>query len=193
MLLWVAMVAANHGRSLHRPRPPRYLSDLTLYVPPLLTALGKLPIEALEALLLDVQPAREGVEAIEGSTLKPALELAIPGFSSPPQRQGNRTLLLGRPLRIEKFFRLHAQSSSQLTECAKVRASDLAGLDAGDRGGTQPGLLGQPRLSPHPQPTDIFHTLAYVGHSHTSSLSTAKAYHKLYGNSIIAVSMTKIL
>src|ERR687897_208151 len=63
MLLWVAMAAANHSRSLHRPRPPRYLSDLTLYEPPLLAALGKFAVKPLKALLLDVQSAREGVEA----------------------------------------------------------------------------------------------------------------------------------
>src|SRR5215218_4618966 len=92
--LCVILGAANHRRSFHRPRPPRYLPDLTLYEPPLLTALGKLPVEPLEALLLDIQSTREGVEAFEGSTLKPALELALPGFSGPPQRQVRLTLLL---------------------------------------------------------------------------------------------------
>ena len=69
MLLWVAMAAANHSRSLHRPRPPRYLSDLTLYEPCLLTALGKFPVKPLKPLLLDIQSVGEGVEAIKGSTL----------------------------------------------------------------------------------------------------------------------------
>src|SRR5918995_1151375 len=80
----ITLGATNHRRSLHRPRSPCYFPYLTLYEPPLLTALGKFPIEPLKALVLDIQSAREGVEAFEGSTLKPALELAIPAFSSPP-------------------------------------------------------------------------------------------------------------
>jgi hypothetical protein len=58
---------------------------LTLYEPSLLAALRELPVESLEALLLNAQPAREEVEAFEGSVLKPALELALPGFSRPSQ------------------------------------------------------------------------------------------------------------
>src|SRR5918994_4098132 len=54
----VILIAANHSRSFHRPRPPRYLPDLTLYEPPLLTVLRKLPVEPLEALSLDIQSAR---------------------------------------------------------------------------------------------------------------------------------------
>src|SRR5215212_9526792 len=172
MLLWVAMVAANHSRSLNRSRPPRYLPDLTLYEAPLLAALGKLPIEPLQALLLDFQPAREGVEAFERSTLEPALELALPSVSRPPQRQGHRTLLLDGLPRTEEFFGGHAKSPSQLTDGAKVRTPDLATLDRRDGGGTYSSLLSQPHLGPHPQPTDILHTLAYVGHACTSSLST---------------------
>src|SRR5215212_6580121 len=172
MLLWVAMVAANHSRSLNRSRPPRYLPDLTLYEAPLLAALGKLPIEPLQALLLDFQPAREGVEAFERSTLEPALELALPSVSRPPQRQGHRTLLLDGLPRTEEFFGGHAKSSSKLTEGAKVGTPDLAGLYARDRGGTHTSLLGQPSLGPHPQPADVLHTLAYVGHVRTSPLTT---------------------
>src|SRR5215212_12111599 len=112
MLLWVAMVAANHCRSFHRPRPSRYLSDLTLYVPPLLAALGKFAVKPLKALLLDVQPIREGVEAFERSALEPTLELAFPGFSSPPQRQGQGTMLLYGLSRTEELFGCHPQSSS---------------------------------------------------------------------------------
>src|SRR3712207_1909703 len=59
--LWVTVVAANHRRSLHRPRSSCNLSDLTLYEPPLLAALGEFPVKPLEARLLDVQSAREGV------------------------------------------------------------------------------------------------------------------------------------
>src|SRR5215207_10164074 len=59
MLLWVTMVAANHRRSLHRPRPPCYFANLTLYEPSLLTALGKFPVKSLKTLLLNVQSARE--------------------------------------------------------------------------------------------------------------------------------------
>src|SRR5918995_4881599 len=172
LTLRVVLVAAGHRRSLHRSRPPRYLPDLTLYEPTLLTALGKLPIEPLKALLLDIQPTREEVEAFEGSTLEHALELAIPGFSSPPQRQGHRTLLLDGLPRTEEFFRRHAKSSSQLTDRAKVRTNYLAGLDAGDRRRAHASFPSQPRLGPHPQATDILHTLAYVGHACTSSLTT---------------------
>src|SRR5215216_794092 len=164
--------AANHRRSFHRPRPPRYLPDLTLYEPSLLTALGKLPIEPLKSHLLDIQSTREEVEAFEGSTLEPVLELSIPGFSSPPQRQGHRTLLLDGLPRTEEFFGGHAKSPSQLTDGAKVRTPDLATLDRRDGGGTYSSLLSQPHLGPHPQPTDILHTLAYVGHACTSSLTT---------------------
>src|SRR5918995_4499131 len=85
LTLRVVLVAAGHRRSFHRPRPSRYLPNLTLYEPSLLTALGKFPIEPLKALLLDIQPVREGVEAFERSILKPALKFAIAGFSSPPQ------------------------------------------------------------------------------------------------------------
>ena len=74
--LCVTLVAANHGRSLHRPRPPRYLANLTLYEQCLLAALGKFPVEPLKARLLDIQSASEGVEALDGSVLKAALELA---------------------------------------------------------------------------------------------------------------------
>src|SRR5215203_3470627 len=102
------------------------------------------------------------------------LKLALPGFSSPPQRQGHRTLLLDGFPRIEEFFRRDPKSSSQLTERAKVRTSYLAGLDTGDRRRAHPSLPSQPRLGPHPQPTDILHTLAYVGHTRTSSLTTSK-------------------
>ena len=56
--LGVTLVAANHGRSLHRARLSRHLSDLTLYESPLLASLGELPIEPLKALLLCVQLAR---------------------------------------------------------------------------------------------------------------------------------------
>src|SRR5687767_7964967 len=42
--LCLILVAANHRRCFHRPRPPCYLADLTLYEPPLLTALGKLSV-----------------------------------------------------------------------------------------------------------------------------------------------------
>ena len=101
--LWVILVAADHGRSLHRPRPPCYLPNLTLYEPSLLTALGKFPVKPLKALLLDVQPVREGVEAFERSVLEPVLELVLPGFSGPPHRQGNRTLLLDGLSRIEEL------------------------------------------------------------------------------------------
>ena len=94
--LRVFLLVANHRRSLHRSRPPRYLADLPLYEPPLLATLGKLSIKSLEALLLNVQSAREGVEAFEGSVLKPALEVALPSVSSPSQRKGRRTLLLAR-------------------------------------------------------------------------------------------------
>jgi hypothetical protein len=80
LTLCVILVATNHRRSFHRPRPPRYLPDLTLYEPSLLTALGKLSVEPLKAPLLDIQPVREGVEAFERSILKPALELAIPAL-----------------------------------------------------------------------------------------------------------------
>src|SRR5829696_7430764 len=175
LTLCVILVAANYGRSFHRPRPPRYLPNLTLYEPPLLTALGKLSVEPLEAPMLDIQSTREGVEAFEGSTLKPALELALPGFSGPPQRQGHRTLLLAGLPRTEEFFRRHVQGSSQLTDGAKVRTPYLAGLYARDRGGTHTSLLSQPHLGPHPQPTDILHTLAYVGHARTSSLSASES------------------
>src|SRR5829696_33943 len=147
----------------NQPRPPRYLPDLTLYEPSLLTALRKLSVKPLEALLLDLQSTREGVEAFEGSTLKPALELALPGFSGPPQRQGRRTLLLDGLPRIEEFFGGYAKSSSQLTDGAKVRTPYLAGLDAGDRGETHTSLPSQPCLGPHSQPTDILDTLAMSG------------------------------
>src|SRR5215213_8571760 len=110
--LCLILGAADHRRSFHRPRPPRYLPDLTLYEPSLLTALGEFPIEPLKALLLDIQPTREEVEAFEGSTLEPVLELAIPGFSSPPQRQGHRTLLLDGLPQTEEFFRRHAKCPS---------------------------------------------------------------------------------
>src|SRR5215216_21669 len=170
--LCVILGAANHGRSFHRPRPPRYLPDLTLYEPSLLTALGKFPIEPLKALLLDIQPPREEVEAFEGSMLEPVLKFAIPGFSSPPQRQGHRTLLLDGLPRTQEFFGGHAKSPSQLTDGAKVRTSDLASLDRRDGSGTYSSLPSQPRLGPHPQPTDILHSLAYVGHACTSSLTT---------------------
>src|SRR5215203_5806056 len=83
--LCVILVAANRGRSLHRPRPPRHLANLTLYEPCLLAALGKFPVKHLKALLLDVQPEREGVEAFERSALKPVLELPLPRVSGPPQ------------------------------------------------------------------------------------------------------------
>src|SRR5215208_799306 len=56
--LGVALVAANHGRSLHRARLSRHLPDLTLYESPLLASFGKLPIELLKTLLLCVQLAR---------------------------------------------------------------------------------------------------------------------------------------
>src|ERR671916_1213072 len=75
--LCVNLVAAHHRRSLHRPRPPCYLADLTLYEPPLLGTLGKLPIESLEAPLLGVQPARES-----------------PGFRAKRLRARARTRLL---------------------------------------------------------------------------------------------------
>src|SRR5829696_9195255 len=67
--LCVILVAANHSRSLHRPRPPRHLANLTLYEPCLLAALGEFPVKALKALLLDIKSVSEGVEAFEGSTL----------------------------------------------------------------------------------------------------------------------------
>src|SRR5215218_3972338 len=54
----VALVAANHGRSLHRARLSCHLADLTLYEPPLLTSLGELAVEPLKALLLGVQFSR---------------------------------------------------------------------------------------------------------------------------------------
>jgi hypothetical protein len=195
MLLWVTVVAANHRRSLHRPRPPCNPADLTLYVPPLLTTFGKFSVKPLQARLLDVQSAREGLETFERSVLEPALELAIPGFSGPPQRQGHRTSLLYRLPRIEKFFGRHTQSSSQLTEGAKVRAPYLARLDAGDRRGTHMRLLSQLRLGPHPEATGVFQTLAYVGHIYTSYLISrpVKAYHKLYVSTIIIVYRTKFL
>src|SRR5215210_5730902 len=85
MLLWVAMVPANHSRSLHRSRPPCYFANLTFYESPLLAALGKSPVKPLKALLLNVQSAREGIEAFERSALKPVLEFSFPGVSSPPQ------------------------------------------------------------------------------------------------------------
>jgi hypothetical protein len=56
--LSLALVAANHGRRLHRARLSCHLPDLTLYEPPLLASLGKLSIEPLKALLLCVQLAR---------------------------------------------------------------------------------------------------------------------------------------
>src|SRR5918995_7430043 len=112
LTLHVIPMAAHHRRSLHRPRPPCYLADLTLYEPPLLGTLGKLPIESLEAPLLSVQPAREGVEASERSAFEPALELAFCGLSGPPQRQVRRTLLLDGLARIEEFLGRHAQGSS---------------------------------------------------------------------------------
>src|ERR687895_1379787 len=124
LTLRVVLVAAYHRRSLYRPRPPRYLPDLTLYEAPLLATFGKLSIKSLEALLLDVQSAREGVEAFEGSVLKPALEVALPSVSSPSQRQGHRTLLFDGLLRIEEFFRGHAKSSSQLADGAKLGVPD---------------------------------------------------------------------
>ena len=58
----IGFLAAYHSRSLHRPRPPCNLADLTLYEPPLLAGLGKFPVKPLKALLLDVQSAREEVE-----------------------------------------------------------------------------------------------------------------------------------
>src|SRR5215210_1518169 len=134
--LCVILVAANHRRSFHRARLSRNLTDLTLYEPPLLASLGELPIEPLEALLLCVQLAREGVE---------------------------------------EFFRRHAKSLSQLSEGAKVRTPYLAGLDTGDRGGTHASLPSQPRLGPHPRATCALHSPAYLGHAHTSSLSTTKS------------------
>ena len=109
-MLCVILVAANHGRSLHRARLSRHLPDLTLYESPLLASLGKRSIEPLKALLLYIQPVREGVEALERSALKPVLKFAIPAFSGPPQRQGRRTLLLAGIPRIEEFFGRHAQS-----------------------------------------------------------------------------------
>src|SRR5918999_3276394 len=172
LTLRVVLVAAGHRRSFHRSRPPRYLPDLTLYEPTLLTALGKFPIEPLKALLLDIQPTREEVEAFEGSTLEPVLELAIPALSSPPQRQGHRTLLLDGLPRTEEFFGGHAKSPSQLTDGAKVGTPDLASLDRRDGSGTYSSLLSQPRLGPHPQPTDTLQALAYVGHACSSSLTT---------------------
>src|SRR5215216_6086634 len=182
--LCVILGAANHRRSFHRPRPPRYLPDLTLYEPPLLAALGKFPIEPLKALLLDIKSARKGVEAFERSTLKPLLELAIAALSRPPQRQGHRTLLLAGLPRTEEFFGRHVQGSSQLTDGAKMRTPYLAGLYARDGSGTYTSLLCQPLLGPHPQPTDILHTLAYLGHARTSSLtiheSIPQTVSKLY-------------
>src|SRR5215204_5786094 len=56
--LGVALVAANHGRSLHRARLSCHLPDLTFYESPLLASLGELLIEPLKALLLCVQLAR---------------------------------------------------------------------------------------------------------------------------------------
>src|SRR5918999_5354555 len=56
--LCLILVAANHGRSLHRARLSRHLPDLTLYESPLLASLRELPIEPLKALLLCVQLAR---------------------------------------------------------------------------------------------------------------------------------------
>jgi hypothetical protein len=47
----------------------------------LLTAFRKLLVEPLETLLLNIQPAREGIEAFEGSVLKPTFELALPALS----------------------------------------------------------------------------------------------------------------
>src|SRR5215217_2220390 len=179
--------AANHRRSFHRPQPPCYLPDLTLYEPPLLASLGKFPVKSLKALLLDIQSAREGVQALQGSTLKSALELAIPALSSPPHRKGRRTLLLAGLPQIEEFFGGHVQGSSQLSDSAKVGTLYLAGLDRREGSGTYTSFLSQPCLGPHPQPTDILHTLAYVGHARSSSLTANKAYHKLYQNSIITV------
>src|SRR5215204_834969 len=175
VLVWVVMVAAKHSRGLYRPRPSRNLTDLTLYEPPLLAALGKFPVKPLQALLLDVQPAREGVEAFERSPLQPILELAFPGISRPSQRQGDRTLLPHGLLWTEELFGRNAQRQSQLVEGAKMRTPYLAGLDAGDSGGTNTGLPSQPRLGPHPQATCALHSPAYLGHAHTSSLSTTNS------------------
>jgi hypothetical protein len=70
--------------------------------------------EYLEAPLLGVRFARQGVEAIEGSALKHALEPPFPGLSRPPQRRKRRTLLLEGLVRIEEFFGRRVRSPSQL-------------------------------------------------------------------------------
>src|SRR5215208_1537017 len=46
--LGVALVAANHGRSLHRARLSGHLPNLTLYEPPLLASLRELTIEPVK-------------------------------------------------------------------------------------------------------------------------------------------------
>ena len=88
LTLHVVLFVANHRRSLHRSRPPRNLANLALYQPSLLAALGKFPVKPLKALLLDVQPAREGVEAFERSALKAVLKLAFPSRLSPTPATG---------------------------------------------------------------------------------------------------------
>src|SRR5215210_3113848 len=83
MPLWVTLVAANHRRSLHRPRLSGHLSDLTLYEPALLAVLGKFPVEPLKALLLDIQSVREEVEAFERSALLPRFPWPTPATGAP--------------------------------------------------------------------------------------------------------------
>ena len=144
--------------------------------------------EYLEAPLLGVQFARQGVESTEGSALKHALELPFPGLSRPPQRRRRRTLLLEGLVRIEEFFGRRVRSPSQLYRgyrgadaryCRSQCRKTVVGLTPTSRATSPGSTSSRDGYSPNARPHQTCSYLDFI--------LPSQAYHNLCKICIITV------